>query len=81
MTNTDTTEIRSKQKLEKTKNQKVIFLNNEVIENNLSAIDEANNDLLGLGDDIIELKEEIKDEKDQKIIQLIEEVDDIINLN
>ena len=80
VTNTDTTEIRSKQKLEKTKNQKVIFLNNEIIENNLSAIDEANNDLLGLGDDIIELKDEVKDDKNQKIIKLIEEVDDIINL-
>ena len=80
VTNTDVSEIRTKQKLEKSKNQKVIFLNNEIIEKNINEIDEANNNLLGIGEDIIELKEEIEDNKDQKIIQLIEEVDDIINL-
>ncbi|WP_440690703.1 hypothetical protein [Candidatus Pelagibacter sp. HIMB1782] len=64
-------------------NNKIIFLNNEVVEQNLSDIDEANNDLSNFGnldDSIIELKDEISNTNDQKIIDLIEEVDDIVNL-
>ncbi|WP_440633801.1 hypothetical protein [Candidatus Pelagibacter sp. HIMB1485] len=64
-------------------NNKIIFLNNEVVEQNLSDIDEANNDLSNFGnldDGIIELKDEVSNTNDQKIIDLIEEVDDIVNL-
>ncbi|WP_440651007.1 coiled-coil domain-containing protein [Candidatus Pelagibacter sp. HIMB1495] len=64
-------------------NNKIIFLNNEVVEQNLSDIDEANNDLSNFGnldDSIIELKDEVSNTNDQKIIDLIEEVDDIVNL-
>ena len=65
------------------KNNKIIFLNNEVVEQNLSEIDEANNDLSNFGnldESIIELKDEVSNVNDQKIIDLIEEVDEIINL-
>jgi len=64
-------------------NNKIIFLNNEVVEQNLSEIDEANNDLSNFGnldEGIIELKDEVSNANDQKIIDLIEEVDEIINL-
>ena len=64
-------------------NNKIIFLNNEVVEQNLSEIDEANNDLSNFGnldESIIELKDEVSNVNDQKIIDLIEEVDEIINL-
>ena len=64
-------------------NNKIIFLNNEVVEQNLSEIDEANNDLSNFGnldESIIELKDEVSNNNDQKIIDLIEEVDEIINL-
>ena len=64
-------------------NNKIIFLNNEVVEQNLSEIDEANNDLSNFGnldESIIELKDEVSNTNDQKIIDLIEEVDEIINL-
>ena len=65
------------------KSEKIIFLNNEIIDQNLSEIDEANNDLSNFGnfdENIIELKDEVADINNQKIIDLIEEVDDIINL-
>ena len=53
------------------KDNKIIFLNNEVIQNNLNEIDEANNELLlDTNDDVIELKDEITD--NEKIIQLSE---------
>ena len=61
------------------KNNKVIFLNNEIIDQNLNDIDEANNELFNMNENIIELKDEIQS-NDQKIIELIEEVDEIINL-
>jgi len=63
--------------------EKIIFLNNEIIDQNLSEVDEANNDLSNFGnvdENIIELKDEVADINNQKIIDLIEEVDDIINL-
>ena len=63
--------------------EKIIFLNNEIVDQNLSEIDEANNDLSNFGnfdENIIELKDEVADINNQKIIDLIEEVDDIINL-
>ena len=62
------------------KAQKVIFLNNEVLDHNISAVDEANNDLLNMSENIIELKDEVSNSKNQKIIELIEEVENIINL-
>ena len=63
--------------------EKIIFLNNEIVDQNLSEVDEANNDLSNFGnvdENIIELKDEVADINNQKIIDLIEEVDDIINL-
>ena len=65
------------------KSEKIIFLNNEIVDQNLSEIEEANNDLSNFGnsdENIIELKDEVFENNDQKIIDLIEEVDDIINL-
>ena len=62
------------------KAQKVIFLNNEVLDQNINAIDEANNDLLNISENIIELKDEVSNNKNQKVIELIEEVENIINL-
>ena len=65
------------------KSEKIIFLNNEIVDQNLSEVDEANNDLSNFGnldENIIELKDEVADINNQKIIDLIEEVDDIINL-
>ncbi|ETA70710.1 hypothetical protein [Candidatus Pelagibacter ubique] len=65
------------------KSEKIIFLNNEIVDQNISEIDEANNDLSNFGnfdENIIELKDEVADINNQKIIDLIEEVDDIINL-
>ena len=62
------------------KDNKIIFLNNEVFQNNLNEIDEANNELLlDTNDDVIELKDEITD--NEKIIQLSEEVHDEILLS
>ena len=37
--------------------EKVIFLNNEIIEQNLSDIEEANNELFNMSENIIELKD------------------------
>ena len=61
------------------KNQKVIFLNNEIIDQNSNDVSEANNELFNINENVIELKDEIQS-NDQKIIELIEEVDEIINL-
>ena len=61
------------------KNQKIIFLNNEIVDQNLNDVEEANNELFNMSENVIELKEEIQN-NDQKIIELIEEVDEIINL-
>lgn len=80
---TTTTSVQSKPKHQNSKNEKIIFLNNEVIENNLSEIEEANKELFNFGnsdENIIELKEEVSEKNDQKIIDLIDEVDEIINL-
>ncbi|WP_440912127.1 hypothetical protein [Candidatus Pelagibacter sp.] len=80
---TTTTSVQSKSKHQNSKNEKIIFLNNEVIENNLSEIEEANKELFNFGnsdENIIELKEEVSEKDDQKIIDLIDEVDEIINL-
>ncbi|MGL3827889.1 hypothetical protein [Candidatus Pelagibacter communis] len=80
---TTTTTVQSKPKHQNSKNEKIIFLNNEVIENNLSEIEEANKELFNFGnsdENIIELKEEVSKKDDQKIIDLIDEVDEIINL-
>ena len=61
-------------------NNKIIFLNNEVIQSHLNEIDEANNELLlDTNDDVIELKDEITE--NEKIIQLSEEVQDEILLS
>ena len=69
---------------QKNKNkQKIIFLNNEILKQNLNEIEEANNELQNFAnsdENIIELKDEISENEDQKIIELIEEVDEIINL-
>ena len=69
---------------QKNKNkQKIIFLNNEILNQNLNEIEEANNELQNFAnsdENIIELKDEISENEDQKIIELIEEVDEIINL-
>lgn len=80
---TTTITVQSKPKHPNFKNEKIIFLNNEVIENNLSEIEEANKELFNFGnsdENIIELKEEVSEKDDQKIIDLIDEVDEIINL-
>ena len=77
------TSISSKPKQKTGKNEKIIFLNNEIIDQNLNQIEEANNELSNFGNsnqDIIELKDEVSNNNDQKIIDLIEEVDQIINL-
>ena len=61
-------------------NNKIIFLNNEVIQSHLNEIDEANYELLlDTNDDVIELKDEITE--NEKIIQLSEEVQDEILLS
>ena len=61
-------------------NNKIIFLNNEVIQSHLNEIDEANNELLlDTNDDVIELKDEITE--NEKIIQLSEEIQDEILLS
>lgn len=75
----------SKTKSNKTnkENEKIIFLNNEVLEQNINTIEEANNELQNFGntdEKIIELKNEISQTKNQTIIDLIDEVDSIINL-
>ena len=78
----DTT-VKPKSTPRSNKSEKIIFLNNEIVDQNLSEIDEANNDLSNFGnfdENIIELKDEVADINNQKIIDLIEEVDDIINL-
>ena len=73
-------EVKSKPVSKNINNQKIIFLNNEIIDQNLNDVDEANNDLQNLSENIIELKDEVSINKEQKIIDLIEEVDQIINL-
>ena len=80
ISNEETTSKPSPKKNINNKAQKVIFLNNEVLDQNISAIDEANNDLLNMSENIIELKDEVSNNKNQKIIELIEEVENIINL-
>ena len=80
ISNEETSSKPSPKKNINNKAQKVIFLNNEVLDQNISAIDEANNDLLNMSENIIELKDEVSNNKNQKIIELIEEVENIINL-
>ena len=78
---TSTTEV-PKSKVSKTitnKNNKIIFLNNEVLDEKTNDIDEANNELSFNNENIIELKDEIHPEP-RNIIELKEEVDEIINL-
>lgn len=78
---TSTTEV-PKNKVSKTitnKNNKIIFLNNEVLDEKTNDIDEANNELSFNNENIIELKDEIHPEP-RNIIELKEEVDEIINL-
>ena len=75
----ETPKIKSTDKFNKN-TDKIIFLNNEIIDNNLNDVEEANNELFNMNENIIELKDEIQDNNDQKIIDLIEEVDNIINL-
>ena len=67
------TSISSKPKQKTGKNEKIIFLNNEIIDQNLNQIEEANNELSNFGNsnqDIIELKDEVSNNNDQKIIDL-----------
>ena len=78
---TSTTEV-PKNKVSKSiinKNNKIIFLNNEVLDEKTNDIDEANNELSFNNENIIELKDEIHPEP-RNIIELKEEVDEIINL-
>ena len=80
ITSSDNTSSTNVSKKASKNNQKVIFLNNEILDQKANDIDEANNELFYNNENIIELKDEIQDEKNQKIIELIEEVDQIINL-
>ena len=83
LTSTNETSIQSQPKQKTNKSEKIIFLNNEIVDQNLSEIEEANKELYNFGnsdENIIELKEEVFENNDQKIIDLIDEVDDIINL-
>ena len=83
LTSTNETSIQSQPKQKTNKSEKIIFLNNEIVDQNLSEIEEANQELYNFGnseENIIELKEEVFENNDQKIIDLIDEVDDIINL-
>ncbi len=83
LTSTNETSIQSQSKQKTNKSEKIIFLNNEIVDQNLSEIEEANQELYNFGnseENIIELKEEVLENNDQKIIDLIDEVDDIINL-
>ncbi len=83
LTSANETSIQSQSKHKANKSEKIIFLNNEIIDQNLSEIEEANQELYNFGnndENIIELKEEAFENNDQKIIDLIDEVDDIINL-
>ena len=59
--------------------KKIIFLNNEIVDQNLSSIDEANNELMFNSESIIELKNEVIS-SDEKIIHLNDEVENIIEL-
>ena len=77
-----TTTETPKSKVSKTitnKNNKVIFLNNEVLDEKTNDIDQANNELSFKSENVIELKDEIRPEP-RNIIELKEEVDEIINL-
>ena len=83
LTSNNKTSIQSQPKQKTNKSEKIIFLNNEIVDQNLSEIEEANQELYNFGnseENIIELKEEVFENNDQKIIDLIDEVDDIINL-
>ena len=83
LTSTNETSVQSQPKQKTNKSEKIIFLNNEIVDQNLSEIEEANQELYNFGnseENIIELKEEVFENNDQKIIDLIDEVDDIINL-
>ena len=80
ITSSDNTSSTNVSKKGNKNNQKVIFLNNEILDQKTNDIDEANNELFYSNENIIELKDEIQDEKNQQIIELIEEVDQIINL-
>ena len=79
LSSSDTTSVKKTPIRNSNKNNKVIFLNNEIIDQNLNDIEEANNELFNMNENVIELKDEIQS-NDQKIIELIEEVDEIINL-
>ena len=80
ITSSENTSVKNTTKQSGKSNQKVIFLNNEVLDQYTNDVDEANNELFYTNENIIELKDEIQDDKNQKIIELIEEVDEIINL-
>ena len=80
ITSSENTSSSSSSKKSSKSKQNIIFLNNEILDQNQNEIDEANDELFYTNQNIIELKDEIQDEKNKKIIELIEEVDEIINL-
>ena len=81
VTSSDTSFSKNINKQPNKNNQNIIFLNNEILDQNSKDIDEANKELFNFDENVVELKDEIEEDKNKQVIELVEEVEKIINLS
>ena len=81
VTSSDTSYSKNINKQPNKNNQNIIFLNNEILDQNSKDIDEANKELFNFDENVVELKDEIEEDKNKQVIELVEEVEKIINLS
>ena len=81
VTSSDTSFSKNINKQPSKNNQNIIFLNNEILDQNSKDIDEANKELFNFDENVVELKDEIEEDKNKQVIELVEEVEKIINLS
>ena len=81
VTSSDTSFSKNINKQPNKNNQNIIFLNNEILDQNSKDIDEANKELFNFDENVVELKDEIEDDRNKQVIELVEEVEKIINLS
>ena len=81
VTSSDTSYSKNINKQPSKNNQNIIFLNNEILDQNSKDIDEANKELFNFDENVVELKDEIEEDKNKQVIELVEEVEKIIDLS
>ena len=81
VTSSDTSYSKNINKQPNKNNQNIIFLNNEILDQNSKDIDEANKELFNFDENVVELKDEIEEDKNKQVIELVEEVEKIIDLS